>query len=330
MFKLSESQGPIRVGFYLARRFSILPFINALDPLRMANRLSNRTLFEWSFISRDGAPVEAINGMTIVVDQSLEEAGFIPNVVCCVGFDPIIEVRGPVKSWLRRLNSMGAHLGALGAGTLFLAESGLLDGHRATIHWQYIDSLAERFPKIKVTRNVFEIDRNRFTCAGGTAAMDMMLNAIGLEFGHALAAAVSDEFVTGEVREPSSHQRLSYRTRLGLTDLKILRVIDVMERHIEEPLGLPALAEQAEMSQRQMERLFKSQVQMSPIRFYTRLRLQQARRLLHQSSLSVLQAAVASGFRTAEHFSRSYKAEFGVSPSEDRRIVRRLGAHERA
>ena len=122
MFKLSESQGPIRVGFYLARRFSILPFINAVDPLRMANRLSNRNLFEWTFISRDGKPVEAINGMTIMVDLPLEEAGFIPNVVCCVGFDPIIQVRDPVKSWLRKLNSMGAHLGALGAGTDFLAS----------------------------------------------------------------------------------------------------------------------------------------------------------------------------------------------------------------
>ena len=329
MFKLPERQRPIRVGFYLARRFSILPFINAVDPLRMANRLSNRTLFEWRFISSDGKPVEAINGMTIMVDLPLEEAGFIPNVVCCVGFDPIIEVRDPVKSWLRKLNSMGAHLGALGAGTLFLAEPGLLNGYRATIHWQYRDSLVERFPDIKVTRNVFEIDRNRFTCAGGTAAMDMMLHAIGLQFGHALAAAVSDEFVTGEVREPSSHQRLSYRTRLGLTDLKILRVIDFMERHIEDPIGLPLLAEKADMSQRQMERLFKSQVQMSPIRFYTRLRLQQARRLLHQSDMSVLEAAVASGFRTAEHFSRSYKSEFGVSPTEDRRIVRGLGSLDR-
>ena len=330
MFKLSESQGPIRVGFYLARRFSILPFINAVDPLRMANRLSNQTLFEWTFISRDGGPVEAINGMTIMVDQSLKDAGLIPNVVCCVGFDPIIQVRDPVKSWLRKLNSMGAHLGALGAGTLFLAESGLLDGYRATIHWQYIDGLVERFPNIKVTRNVFEIDRNRFTCAGGTAAMDMMLHAIGLQFGHALAAAVSDEFVTGEVREPSSHQRQSYRTRLGITDLKILRVIDLMERHIEEPIGLPALAKKADISQRQMERLFKSQVQMSPIQFYIRLRLQQARRLLHQSSMSVLQVAVASGFGTAEHFSRSYKSEFGVSPSEDRRIVRGFDSLERA
>ena len=330
MLKLSENQEPIRVGFYLARRFSILPFINAVDPLRMANRLSNQTLFEWTFISRDGEPVEAINGMTIMVDQSLHDAGFIPNVVCCVGFDPIIEVRDPVKSWLRKLNRMGAHLGALGAGTLFLAESGLLDGYRATIHWQYMDSLVERFPKIKVTRNVFEIDRNRFTCAGGTAAMDMMLHAIGLQFGHGLATAVSDEFITGEVREPSSRQRLSHRTRLGITNRKLLRVIDFMERHIEEPVGLPQLAEKADISQRQMERLFKSQVQMSPIRFYTRLRLQQARRLLHRSDMSVLQVAVASGFRTAEHFSRSYKSEFGVSPTEDRRIVRGLASVDRA
>ncbi len=330
MFKLSGKRDPIRIGFYLARKFSIVPFINAVDPLRMANKLSGQTLFEWAFISRDGEPVEAINGMTIMVDRALADAGDFPNVICCVGFDPVIEVRGPVKAWLRKLNSKGAHLGALGAGTLFLAEAGLLDGYRATIHWQYLESFAERFPETTLTRNVFEIDRNRFTCAGGTAAMDMVLHFIGLHFGHALATDVSDQFIIGGIREASAQQRLSHRARLGITNPKLLRVVDIMETHIEEPLGLPRLAALTGISQRQMERLFRNQVELSPIRFYTRLRLLHARRLLHQTDMSVLQVGIASGFGTTEHFSRSFKAEFGVSPSADRRTARGFDAMDRA
>ena len=324
MFKLSDRDKPIRIGFYLARGFSIVPFINAVDPLRMTNKLSGQSLFEWSFISLDGQPVEAINGMTIMVDRALEDAGEFPNAICCVEFEPVIRVRPPVKDWLRRLAIKGAHLGALGAGSLYLAEAGLLDGYRSTIHWQYREGFAERFPMIAVTRNVFEVDRDRFTCAGGTAAMDMILHFIGLHFGHTLATDVSDQFIIGGIREASAQQRISQGTRLGLTDTRILRTIDIMEARIEDPLDLPQLAARAGISQRQMERLFRAHVRRSPIQFYTRLRLRHARRLLHQTDMSVVEVGVASGFGSTEHFSRSFKSAFGVSPAEDRRAVRRL------
>ena len=322
MFKLSDRDQPIRIGFYLARGFSIVPFINAVDPLRMTNKLSGRRLFDWSFISQDGQPVEAINGMTIMVDRALKDAGDYPNVICCVEFEPIIRVRRPVKNWLRLLARRGAHLGALGAGSLYLAEAGLLDGYRSTIHWLYLEGLAERFPMTTVTRNVFEVDRDRFTCAGGTAAMDMVLHFIGLHFGHTLATDVSDQFIIGGIREASAQQRISHGTRLGLTDPRILRIINIMEAHIEDPLDLPHLAAQTGISQRQMERLFRTHVRRSPIQFYTRLRLRHARRLLHQTELSVVEVGVASGFGSTEHFSRSFKSAYGVSPAADRRVVR--------
>ena len=326
MFRISERDQPIRIGFYLARGFSIVPFINAVDPLRMANKLSGRRLFEWSFISQDGQPVEAINGMTIMVDRALKDAVDYPNVICCVEFEPIIRVRRAVRNWLRRLARRGAHLGALGAGSLYLAEAGLLDGYRATIHWLYLEGLAERFPMTTVTRSVFEVDRDRFTCAGGTAAMDMILHFIGLHFGHALATEVSDQFIIGGIREASARQRISHGTRLGLTDPRVLRIIDIMEDHIEDPLDLPQLATRTGISQRQMERLFRAHVKRSPVQFYTRLRLRHARRLLHQTDLGVVEIGLASGFGSAEHFSRSFKSAFGVSPTADRRTVRGTGA----
>ena len=322
MFKLTSRDQPIRIGLYLASGFSIVPFINAVDPLRMTNKLSGRRLFDWSFISLDGKPVKAINGMTIVVDCALKDAADYPNVICCVEFEPVIRVRRSVKSWLRRLASKGAHLGAMGAGSLYLAEAGLLDGYRSTVHWLYLDGLAERFPMITVTRNVFEVDRDRFTCAGGTAAMDMILHFIGLHFGHTLATEVSDQFIIGGIREGSAQQRISHGARLGLTDPRILRIIDIMENHIEEPLEVPRLAARTGISQRQMERLFHTHVNRSPVQFYTRLRLHHARRLLHQTELSVVEIGIASGFGSTEHFSRSFKSAFGVSPAADRRAVR--------
>ena len=321
MLKLSHEGGPIEIAFYLARRFSIVPFINAVDPLRMANKQSGKKLFEWAFISRDGRAVEAINGMSIMADLPLSEAGYFPNVICCVGFESPIVVRRQVVAWLQRLGRMGAHLGALGAGSLFLAEAGLLDNYRATIHWQFRDSFVEKYPYVQATRNLFEVDRDRFTCAGGTAAMDMILHFIGLHFGHTLATEVSNQFIIGEIRSSSSHQRLSHCARLGISDPKLLCVIDLMENNIEEPLSLPEIADAATLSQRQIERLFKAHLNMPPTRFYTRIRLLHARRLLHQSDMSVVEVSLASGFGTAEHFSRCYKSEFGRSPSEDRRVT---------
>lgn len=319
MLKVTDTAGPIRIGIYLARKFSIVPFINAIDPLRMANRICDERLFEWTLISRDGEPVEAINGMSIVADCSLKDAGYFPNAICCVGFEPVLSVGAPVKSWLRMLDSKGAHLGALGAGSIFLAEAGLLDGYRATIHWQFLDSFIETYPRIEATRNLFEIDRDRFTCAGGTAAMDLVLHLISVHFGHNVAAEVSDQFIMGEIRNAENTQRTSNRFRLGITNPRVLQVVDLMEGNIEDPIPIARLAAQVGISQRQLERMFKEHVKTSAVRYYRRIRLLHARRLLLQSELPLIEVAVASGFGSLEHFSRTYKAEFGKSPQEDRR-----------
>ena len=324
MFRCGPRSEPIEVGFYLARHFSIVPFINAVDPLRMANKISGQELFLWRLISNDGQPVPAINDMTIVADLSISEAGILPNVICCSGFEPIINVRSNLKNWLRRLDRRGTHLGALGAASVFLAEAGLLDGHRATIHWQYRESFHERFPFVHLTQNLYEICPTRFTCAGGTAAMDMMIHLISLHFGHGLASDVSDQFIVGEVRRAGNEQLHFRRTHLGVSNPKLISVIDAMELHIEEPLPIVELARLAGLSQRQLERLFRDQLQQSPISYYVGARLRHARRLLLQSTLPVIDVGLASGFASAEHFSRSYRMKFGHSPIQERQLARQL------
>lgn len=318
MFHHADPSSPIDVCFYLARQFSIVPFINAIEPLRMANTISGQDLFRWRLISNQGEPVEAVNGMKIGADCAVRDAQAISNLICVVGFAPIIELRDNVRGWLRGLNRRGAHLGALGAGTLFLAEAGLLDGYRATIHWRYQESFRERFPDIDVTQNLFEIDRNRLTCAGGTAAMDMMIHIIGQHFGHDLASSVAEMFVAGDVRRSFETQQNAARAVRPSSDGKIVTAIDLMQNNIEHPLPIAGLAKRAGVSQRQMERLFRSHFDQSPVQYYVRLRLNHARRLLLQSRMSIIEIGLASGFSSHEHFSRSYKAMFGRSPLHER------------
>lgn len=318
MFKFSSGQTPVRIGFFLGPKFSVVPFVNALDPMRMANRLSDRTIFEWTIISDDGHPVEAINGMSIVADAAVEDAGFFPNAICCIGFEPIMTISDRVKHWLRKLERQGARLGALSAGSLVLAEAGLLDGYRATIHWNYIESFRERFPKVDVTRTLFEIDRDRFTCAGGAAAMDMLLHFIDTRLDRKLADEAADMFLVSYIRESSDDQRASNTFGYGAANPLVVKVVSLMEQSIETPLTIPQLAKQAEVSQRKMEIVFRSQLGTPPARFYRRLRLQNARRLLIQTSMLLAEIAFASGFQSLEVFSRAYKSEFGTAPSLER------------
>ena len=329
VFRRRSQEEPIRVDFYIGDRFTVLPFINALDPLRMANLASGKTLFETRIISDDGKPVTAINGMRFEVDAATSDIQRADNIFMFIGFDPLMEVPPALANWLRRLVVQGAHLGAAGAGALFLAQAGLLDGYSATIHWNYRDSFLESFPKIRLSRNTFEIDRNRFTCAGGTATMNLMLHAIAVHFGRDLASEVADLFITGEMDRSDTKLPRMRRARVGVAQNSLRFVADEMEAHIEDPLSIVDLAARANISQRSLTRLFKEYFQVTPVQYYRRLRLQHGRRLMQQTDMPATQVALASGFRSPEHFFRSYRKEFACSPTEDRRKSRQFTEEQR-
>ncbi|WP_299950443.1 GlxA family transcriptional regulator [uncultured Ruegeria sp.] len=328
VFQHRSGDEPICVDFFIGHRFTIVPFINAIDPLRIANLVSGKTLFETRLISDDGKPVTAINGMEFQVDAAMGDIHRADNVFMFIGFDPLMEVPPALANWLRKLVVQGAHLGAAGAGALFLAQAGLLDGYSATIHWNYRDSFLESFPKIRLSRNAFEIDRNRFTCAGGTATMNLMLHAIAAHFGPDLASEVADLFIAGEVYQPETEFPRMERARVGIAQSSLRFAVDEMESHIETPLGITELAARANISQRSLTRLFKDHFQVTPVQYYHRLRLQHGQRLMQQTNMSATEVALASGFRSPEHFFRSYRKQFGCSPIEDRRNSRLLGPDE--
>jgi len=318
MFGSTPREVPQRIGFVLIPSFSMIAFTSAVEPLRLANRASGRELYAWTLCSPDGAPVTASNGITLHTVGELDRAADTSAIVVCSGVDVHRFDDRHLLSWLRRAGRSGVDIGAVCTGSHILARAGLLDGYRCTIHWENLAAFAEDFPDIEVTTELFEIDRSRFTCSGGTGSIDMMLNVIAMQYGHELAAAVADQFMHERIRDQHDHQRMSLPARLGVRHPKLLAVIDQMEQNLEEPLGRGQLARDAGLSTRQLERLFRKYLNRSPARYYLELRLNKARLLLLQTNMSVIDVALACGFVSASHFSKCYRDFFGRTPRKER------------
>ncbi len=317
-----EPGGPRTFGFLLIPRFSLLAFASALEPLRAANQASGQNLYDWTVISTDGASVPASNGVSVNCDADVEGAGRLHTLIVASGMAVGAGYEDKALfAWLRRVARQGVRLGALSTGTYILARAGLLEGYRVTIHWQHLAAFAEDFPELDVSEELFEIDRNRLTCSGGEAALDMMLSLIALEHGRDLATAVSENFIHERIRDTHDTQRMALRTRLGISHPKLLSVVELMEEHLEEPLPRSELAARAGLSTRQLERLFRKYMGRTPTRYYLELRLNRARTLLNQTSMSILDVALACGFVSASHFSKCYREFFDRTPREERAVT---------
>jgi len=329
MFGAPPSKLPQSIGFLLIPNFSMIAFTSAIEPLRLANRTSGRALYSWHILSRDGLPVAASNGIVLHPEGPIERAQGLPILVVCSGIGGHLYKDKSLFSWLRRFDRQGMDVGALCTGSHILARAGLLDGFRCTIHWENLTGFVEEFPEIEATAELFEIDRNRFTCSGGTAALDMKLNMIALQHGHELAAAVSDQFIHDRIRDRHDHQRMALPARLGIRHPKLIAVIKLMEENLEEPLDRAELARRVGLSTRQLERLFGKYLRRSPARYYLELRLNRARLLLLLTHMSVIDVALACGFVSASHFSKCYRDFFGKTPRKERTVPLRPAAPER-
>ena len=309
---------PQKIGFHLVPRFSMMAFASAIEPLRSANRLAGKALYEWRIFAESTEPVPASNGIAVVPERPLSEVERFPVLILCSGTGTEDYFDDRLFGQLRRLSRNGAQIGGLSGAPLLLARAGLLSGRRCTLHWEHIPGFVEEFPDIEVTGDLFEIDGSVFTCAGGSASMDLMLHLITQQHGHDLAAAVSEQFIHDRIREPSDRQRMALRMRIGHSHPKLVAAIAFMEENLETPVTPPQLARSVGLSSRQLERLFRKYMGCTPARYYLDLRLKRARALLRQTSLSVLDVAVACGFASASHFSKRYRDLFGQSPRSDR------------
>jgi transcriptional regulator GlxA family with amidase domain len=310
---------PMKLAFVLLPNYSMIAFSSLIEPIRLANRESGETFFEWACYSLDGEPVAASNQVVTQVDGGVADLGDAALTLVCSGIDvEQVDAGAELGKRLRYLLAHGRAIGSACTGAHVLARHGLLDGCRCTIHWENIAALGEAFPEIEVVSDIFAIDRNRWTCAGGTAALDMMLLFISEQGGVALARRVAEVLLHQEIREGENAQRQDLRYRLGTANPKVIEAVGVMESHLEDPLSCRQLAETVDLSTRQLERLFRRHFDQTPGQYYLRIRLDKGRELLRRTSSPILDVAVASGFTSTSHFTKCYRKCFGHTPSEER------------
>ncbi|SIN87665.1 GlxA family transcriptional regulator [Vannielia litorea] len=309
---------PRRFVFLLVRDFSLLSFAGAIDALRLANRTAGARLYDWQLISEGGEPINASCGSVFQVDGGLDDLPRDEVVLVCAGLDVEDKASPKLLAWLRKQARRGLAVGGLCTAGYLLARAGLLDGKRATIHWENADSFSEEFEDVRLTKTVFVHDGNRMTTAGGTASIDLALQIIAEDHGEELANTVADQLIYSSIRTDQDTQRLSIPTRIGVRHPKLSRVIQIMEQNLEEPISPALLADEVVLSTRQLERLFRRYLNRSPKRYYMELRLQKARNLLMQTDMSVINVALACGFTSPSHFSKCYRAQYQTTPYRER------------
>jgi len=309
-----------RFGFLTLPNFSMIAFTSAVEVLRMANYVGRAQHYSWSIITPDGEPARASNGITIKPTMTLDEAGMPDVLIVCAGWNVADYVDDKVIGLLQRAHEAGIPLGGICTGPYALLAAKLLDGYRCTLHWEDMSPVNKRFPHVRFADELFVIDRDRLTCTGGTAPLDLMLNLVGMRLGQAHAAQVSEQFIVERIRGSTDYQHIPVDARVGFSRAELVEVVRLMEANIEEPLSLEELARLVHLSQRHLQRMFKMFLNVSPTHYYLTLRLRRARELLRNTDASIARVTSICGFHSPCHFSKAYRAQFGHAPSVERRL----------
>jgi transcriptional regulator GlxA family with amidase domain len=309
-----------RIGFWTLPNYSMIALSNALEGCRMANYVTGSDAYSWQVLTLDGVSIAASNGLNLTPTRRALDTGPLDIVLVCGGVDVRQVVDSRIKNALRRLARQGVRLGALCTGSFALAESDLLDGYRCAIHWENLAAIREEFPKVEFVEDLFVIDRDRFTCTGGVAPLEMMLTLIDARLGDDVANKVSEQFIVERVRQAAQPQSGPMHSVTRSGNLLLSQAARLMQRTIENPIAVSAVASKVGISCRQLERLFNRYLQTAPAAFYLSLRITRARELLRFAGMSVTEVALACGFRSVTHFSTCYRRFFGRTPRQDRRV----------
>lgn len=318
MFGDRPAQSPQLISFLLVPGFSLFGLTSMLDPLRHANRSSNRELYRWQLLSEQGGSVLSSDELEIHTSHSIRGLPLCETLIICAGADPQAAITPGLLGFIRQQASHGADIGCQDTAAYLAAAAGVLNGYRATLHWENLDSTRETFPHVHFVQELLVVDRGRFSCPGALSGLDMMLHLIRTQHGHGLATTVADELIYTHKRSHSDPQRTAIQQRLDSRNPRLLEAVKLMELNIEEPLKIAEIASTLSISERELERLFQHYLQQPPNAYYRQLRLDQARWMLQQTSDSVTAISVACGFASLSHFSRSYQQRFGRKPSQER------------
>ena len=281
--------------------------------MRTANRLSAKELYQWHYYAPDNEPVSASSGITVPT-RPLSEANNLETLLICAPNSAQHFDDSKTIKLLKGFDRQGVNLGSVSSGSFILAKASLLDDCRCTIHWENIPVFKEIYPQLVVTFTLYEIDNKRFTCSGGTAALDMMLKLIENQHGRVLAQQISQQFQHDRIRTTVDSQQMADRIDLAMSAPKLIDAINLMESNIEEPLSLPEIANRCSLSLRQIERLFHKYRGVTPSQYYLSLRLLHAKQLLLNTKNSVIDISIAAGFETQSYFTACYRKFYGISP----------------
>lgn len=313
-------EGPVVTrdfAFLVLPRFTFLAFASAIDPLRIANQLTQQPLYRYRLVSMDGGPVESSAGVRVEVDQGLEPLSRETTAIVCSGTDASQAADKRVLAWLRDHSRKGGGLGAICTGAYTLARAGLLGEDAPAVHWENRPAYRELFD-VEPLEQIYVIGTRHFSCAGGEAGVDLMLALIARDHGQKLADAVAEMCLHSRRREASATQKKVYPAPMLARHPAVARVIAAMQANIATPLDREALARVFGRSPRHLERIFRAVVQETPKSYYLGLRLEEARDLLSDTTLSILEVAVATGFNSRSSFSKAYRKRFGQSPARTR------------
>ncbi|MDE1182335.1 GlxA family transcriptional regulator [Paraburkholderia sp.] len=308
-------------GFLTLPNYSMIAFTSAVEVLRMANYVGRAQHYTWSVVTPDGQPARASNGITVKPTTTLDPDNLPDVLIVCAGWHVAEVVDDAVIALLQDVASKGIPVGGICTGPYALLAANLLDGYRCTVHWEDMSPLHKRYPHVRFADELFVIDRDRLTCTGGTAPIDLMLNLVGMRLGRTHAAQVSEQFIVERIRGSTDYQHIPVDARVGLSRAELIEVVRLMEANIEEPLSLDELARLVHLSQRHLQRMFKMFMNVSPTHYYLTLRLRRARELLRNTDASISSVTTECGFHSACHFSKAYRAQFGHAPSVERRMA---------
>ncbi|WJF92126.1 GlxA family transcriptional regulator [Paraburkholderia bonniea] len=328
----SPVPGMAHFGFLALPAFSLIALSSAIEVLRMANYVGRAQHYRWSIFTPDGAPAVASNGITLKPARSLGEAAAtadLPDVlIVCGGMNIRQVVDARLIRQLNHAAGWGVPLGGICTGAYALMAAGLLSGYRCTVHWENLSALHREFPQVMFAEELFVIDRDRMTCTGGTAPLDLMLYLVTERLGKGIATQVSEQFIVERIRGANDSQPIPIDARVGFSRAELIEVVRLMEANIDEPLSLEELARLVQLSQRHLQRMFKLYLGVSPTHYYLALRLRRARDLLRTTGTSIADVTAACGFHSACHFSKAYRTQFGHAPSTERRqseVIRAMG-----
>lgn len=318
----------ITVTFVLVPRFTMLAFTSMLEPFRVANQLAGRALFRWHICTQDGAPVESSSGISVTPDAKMPAEAEPGCVLICGGVTPDVTMRPALGSWIRTQWRRGRTVGGLCTGAYALARGGILEGRRFTLHWENIPGFRETFPDLEPVRQVFCVDDRILSCAGGVAGADLALSLIARHFGVKLAQAVMEMCLLATSRREGEKQFTSLTSRLATRNMAVVRAAEFIETELETGFDLEGCAAFAGVTPRQIQRLFRQHLGMTPQQYAADLRLQRGRMLLAETNLSVMDVAIACGYSSRSAFSKGFRAKFGTSPQAFNSFAKdRLASH---